>query len=115
MAANAVRAEWENLRSLAFGGISANYALVGTPLQDSTRMLKLTNLTDAALLISFDGVSDKDVIAAGSAWIYDITSNRTDLGGDFEIPAFRSIYVKQESSAATSGTLYVTVIYGATQ
>jgi hypothetical protein len=108
---NAVIAGYEDLRSLAFGGISGVYAAVGTPFENPVRMLKVTNLTDADLLISFNGVTDKDVIAAGSAFIYDYASNKAEPGGGLEQPAFQRLYVKQATAAPTLKSVYVTVIY----
>lgn len=108
---NAIRVDYEPLRSLAFGSIGSNYVAVGTPFSHPVRVLKVTNLTDANLLVSFDGITNEDVVGAGGFYLYDFTSNRTDLGGGFEQPAYDQIYVKQESTAATKGTVYITVIY----
>ncbi len=106
-----IRIMFEDLRSLAFGGISGTYAGVGTAFQKPVRMLKITNLTDAALIISFNGINDKDVIAANSAFIYDYGSNKSDSGGIAEQTAFERVYVREESSSPTSGSVYVTSIY----
>jgi len=108
---NAVILRFEDLRSLAFGGISGVYAGVGTGSTNAIRMIKVTNLTDATLLISFNGIDDKDVIAASSAFIYDYGSNTSIQGGALEQPSGTRIFVKQASGAATSGTVYVTIIY----
>lgn len=108
---NSVIVRWEDLRSLAFGGISGTYAAVGTPFQNPVRMLKVTNLTDADLIISFNGVDDKDIVAASSAWIYDFASNKAEPGGCLEQPAYERIYVKQATGAPTQKSVYVTVIY----
>ena len=114
MVQNAVCIAYDDLRSLAFGGISSSYAAVGLPFANPPRMYKVTNLTDAALLISFNGVSDKDVIPANAGQIYDYGSNMSVSGGLLEDVAGRRVYVKQESGAATSGKVYVTVMYAST-
>ena len=51
---SSVRVRYEILRSLGFAAISGVYAGVGTPFANGVRILKVTNLTDANLLISFD-------------------------------------------------------------
>lgn len=108
---SAMRLRYEDLRSLPFGSISGAYAGVGTFFVNPPRMLKVTNFTDANLIISFDGVSDKDVIAAQTAEIYDYGSNRADQAGNLEQSAGERVYVKQETSAPTVGTVYVTMMY----
>jgi hypothetical protein len=107
---SSLRATFEDLRSLAFGGISGTYAAVGTPFDNPVRMLDITNLTDANLLVSFDGVSDKIVLGAQSGKIFDFSSNKSNQAGLMELPPKR-VYVKQESGAASSGTFYVSAVY----
>lgn len=109
---NAIRVLYEPLRSLAFGGISGAYAGVGASFAHPVRILKVTNTTDAALLISFDGSTNHDVVAASSAWIHDYSANREANGDQLDQAQGTRIYVKQVS-APTLGTVYVTVI-GAT-
>lgn len=109
--AHAVRIAFENLRSLGFASISGTYAGVGAPFANPVRQIKISNFMDDNLLISFNGINDKDVVAANGFCLYDYTSNRTDSGGNLEQPAGIRIYVKQESGAPTSGNVYVTVIY----
>lgn len=108
---SSMRLRYETLRSLAFGSISGTYAGVGVPFANPVRMLKVTNLTDAALLISFNGIDDHDIVAEQSAQIYDYASNKTDQAGNLEQSAGERLYVKQASGAASSGSVYVTVMY----
>ncbi len=53
---NAIRIMYEELKTLAFGGISGTYAAVGSAFENPDRILKITNTTDANLLISFNGI-----------------------------------------------------------
>jgi len=108
---SSIRIRYETLRSLAFGGISGAYAPVGTSFAHPVRILKVTNLTDANLLISFNGIDNMDVVAAQASYVYDYASNKNDMGGSLEQPQGDRLYVKQESTAATSGSVYVTIIY----
>lgn len=111
MSSLSVRIRYEPLRSLAFGGISGSYAAVGTIFANPVRILKITNLTDADLLISFDGVTDRDIIPASTIEVLDYGSNKADTGGQLDQSVGDRVYVKQASGAATGGSVYVTVIY----
>lgn len=105
---------YETLRSLAFGGISAAYAGVGASFTNPVRMLTIDNFTDANLLISFDGVINKTVIHSNSTKVMDYASNKIEPVGQLEQPIGDRVYVKQESGAAGSGSVYVTVVYAST-
>jgi len=108
---SSVRARYEPLRSIAFGGISAIYAGVGTPFSNPVRILKVTNLTNEDILVSLNGIDDHDVVAANGFFLYDYSSNRSNAGGLLEQPQGDRIYVKAESGLPTGGNLYVTVVY----
>lgn len=109
--ANAVRVAYEDLRSIAFGSISAVYAGVGAPFANPVRILKVTNLTDANLLVSFNGIDDKDVVAANGFYLYDYASDRSETAGTLEQPVGERLYVKSETDDPTEGSIYVTIIY----
>ncbi len=111
MSSLSVRIRYEALRSLAFGGISGAYAGVGIAFDNPVRILKITNLTNADLLISFDGVTDRDIIPANTVEVLDYGSNKANPGGQLDQSLGERVYVKQASGAATSGSVYVTVIY----
>lgn len=111
MSSLSVRIRYEPLRSLAFGGISGSYAGVGTAFVFPVRILKITNQTNADLLISFDGVTDRDIIPAGTIEVLDYGSNKADTGGQLDQSMGDRVYVKQASGAASSGSVYVTAIY----
>lgn len=111
MLASSIRVDFEDLRVLGFAGISGSYAAIGTPFVHPGRMIKVSNGTDANLVISFNGIDDKDVVFAGQSWIYDFCSNKADCGGSLELPAGRRIYVKEELALATLGNVYITYIY----
>lgn len=108
---SSVRVRYEDLRTLNFAAISPAYAAVGTPFENPVRILKVTNLTNGNLLISFNAVDDMDIVAAGGFYLYDFTSNKSDAGGLFEQPAQDRLYVRNPGVAATSGDVYVTVIF----
>jgi len=111
MAKNQIRARYEELRSLAFGSIGATYAAVGTPFVHPVRIIKVFNDTDVNLVISFDGSTNQDISPSGSGHVIDYSANRATNGGQLEQAASETLYIKQESGAASSGSFYVTIIY----
>lgn len=112
---SAQKIAFENLRSLAAGSITNSYVGIGASFANPVRMLKVTNLSDSDLIISFDGINDQDVIAGSSAWIYDFCSNMSTQSGNLEFSVGKRVYVKYISGAPTNGKgVYVTVIYAST-
>ncbi len=108
---SATRAYFEALRSLAFGSISGSYAALGTKLLNPARIIKIVNTTDADVLISVDGTADHDIVPAGGFFLYDLTTNHAGNLQGFYFPQGTQFYVKQVS-APTSGSVYLTVVYG---
>ena len=112
--ANSVRVAYDDLRSLGFAGIGANYAAVGAAFANPVRLIKITNLTDVTLKVSFDGIHDQDIAPFLSSNIYDYGSNMGAKAGLMELPVGNRVYVKREAAVnPASGNVYVTVIYAA--
>ena len=109
--ANSVRVRYDALRSLDWTLITANYVGVGPAFVYPIRIMKITNSTDAVLLISFDGLDDKDITPGNTYTIYDYGSNRADTGGLLEVSAGDRFYVKAEGALPSLGKVYVTIIY----
>ena len=108
----ATKVTYENLRSLAFGSISGTYAKVGTSWSNPARMIRIHNWTDANLIISFNGVTDKAAIHSQSSQVLDYCSNASEQAGHFEQAAQSAVYVRLEGGAViTSGNVYLEVIY----
>lgn len=101
----------EPVRSLAFGAISGTYAGIGTSITNPARIVLIQNFTDAALMISQNGVNDHYPINANSSILLDVSSNQAQGQGGF-VAAGTRFYAKQVSAAATSGSIYLTVFYG---
>lgn len=101
-------------RSLAFGGIGAAYAQVGTSFTRPVRLIKLVNTSNQAMDVSADGVVDHDILPANAFYLYDLTSNKVrDEGAFFRVGY--GVWVKSTSGVApTSGAVYAVVICGAT-
>lgn len=106
----AIRMLAESLRSLAFGSISVTYAGIGTSFNNPCRLMYIVNDTDVLLTFSLDGVNDHFVIPSGGFLLLDVTSNMTLTGGSLTLSQGQRIYVK---GAPSSGSVYLTVFYGA--
>jgi hypothetical protein len=109
----AVKSRYDALRSLSAGSIIVSqYVAVGAVFSNPVRILKIQNLTNANLFISFDGITNHDIIPANAGEVYDICSNAALASGLLETPAGQRVYVMPESVAPTVGTaVYVTVQY----
>ena len=108
---NFLRARAEALRTLANGSISASYAAVGTATTAPARIVCFTNNTAGDMIFSLDGVTDHFFVKAGSFKLFDVATNRRQNDPIFAIAQGTIFYVKQ-STAPSSGDVYVEVIYG---
>ena len=109
---SAIRFAPEPVRTLAFGGIGAAYAAVGTALSNPIRIFFLQNLTDESLMFSFDGVTDHIPLPAGGFLLIDVTANKS-LAQGFFIAEGERLYVK-EIVTPTTGAVYISAFYGDT-
>jgi len=109
----AIRAEFEEVRRLAFGGIGNVFAGIGTPFGHPVRMLLLQNMTDVTLTFSDNGILDKIDLLAGSHIILDMTSNKT-IDQGFTIEKGTRLYVRWLDGAPSLGRVSLSVVYGTT-
>lgn len=100
----------EELRTLAFGSISGTYTLIQSALDKPARLLLVQNLTDALLIFSFDGIIDHFVLPASGFLLLDVMTNKLNDNGFF-ISRGSAISVKDNGSAATTGSVYLTSLY----
>jgi hypothetical protein len=94
------------IRTLAFGGISGTYAVVGTPFIFPVKLICFTNNTDGDVFFSEDGTTNQLFIAASSFKLFDFTTNRNALQPVWAIPKGTQFYVKQ-STAPSKGAVYI--------
>lgn len=108
----AIKLGIENLRSLAFGSISAGFTAVGTALANPANALKFTNTTDKEVIISDDGINDKIVLVAGEIFVFDVASDKSNRAETLAMGKGTILYVKQGADGApTSGNVYISVFY----
>lgn len=105
---NAVRVQYEPLRSLAHGSISSSYAAIGTPFANPIRMITIYNATDVTLTFSYDGTNDHGIVPTATILPYEYCANRSDQGGYMFQAEGTTVYVK---GAPSTGSVYITVIY----
>ena len=110
MGALAIRLMFEPVRSLSFGSIGAGYMGIGTALVYPARQIFVQNETNALLMFSLDGVNDHCPLPASGFLLLDVTSNKTVIQG-FYVAEGTRFYVK-EIGTPTSGSVYVSVMYG---
>lgn len=108
-----IRLAVEPARSLGFALIGAGYTGVGGVMENPVRILLITNLTNASLWFSHDGVEDHLPLPANSSFTLDITANKSSDAG-YYLPEGTRISVKQ-LGIPTQGSVYVTVYYGETE
>lgn len=105
----AQRVAFEERRDLAHGSFGGGYTAVGTPFAHPIRMLKIVNRTDVVIDVSFDGSTTHDVITANGAFIYDFTSNTTNVpSAIWAMNQGTQVYVQ---GTPTTGSVYVVAIY----
>lgn len=103
------RANFEPLKSLAFGGISATYAAIGLPSSHPVRAFCVNNNTAGDMIFSRDNtlVAGELFVKAGSYKLWDIQSNRKTTNEDkYELDNLTQWYVKQVT-APVSGAVYI--------
>lgn len=104
----------DTLRSLAFGGISAVYAAIGTAFTVEPRIICITNNTDGDLIVSDDNTNaaGKLFLAKGTFKLFDLQSNMDpNIDDGFVISQGTILYTKQVTAPST-GSIYVELIYG---
>jgi hypothetical protein len=106
----AIRLKPETVRTLAGTSVVAGYTAVGTEFLEPSRILILQNLSDEAVMFSFDGVNDHIAVPGPGSFVLDITSNKGVAGALF-VAQGTIIYVKRIGTP-TTGSIYVSTFYG---
>jgi len=108
----AIRADLEPLRSLAYTSMTSSYVAIGTPFDHPAHIIWVQNTTNVQLIFSNDGINDKFTLPANGYVVLDVTGNQAAYSGFF-LPTDTLLWVKAVGTP-TSGSAYVTVIYGDT-
>lgn len=108
------RAEFDTIRSAATGAIGATYATIGTALTSSATVVCFKNNTNGDVVVSTDGVNDKLFFTANSYAVWDIRTNSM-TNNDYLFPKGTQFYVKDGTTASTTGTFYIEVLIARVQ
>jgi len=103
------RVIFEPLRTVAFGGIGAAYAPVGSAMSHHARLVSFFNSTDADLIISLDNVNDHVRVAAGTGQVFDLTANKVKDDGLF-VSKGTIFFVKRAVGAPSVGNFWIQVM-----
>lgn len=93
------------------GGMSLTtsyQAVNSTPLEGACFRIALYNSTNGAVDISFDGVTDNDVVLAGSSIVIDAQTNAQPSG---LVALFQKGLVVYAKGAAAAGNIYISGYY----
>jgi len=113
MANNSVRAVFEPLRTLAAAAITGtSYVGIGSALANPCHLSLIQNLTDQLLIFSIDGINDHFALPANGFFLPDVTANRTNTSGSFSIAQGTRFYVRASGTVPTTGSVYVTTVFG---
>ncbi len=113
MATNlAVRVMPETVRSVDFTQISGTYIGIGSAFENPVHWFMVQNLSDQAIMISWDGVNDHFPLAANGYVIMDVASNKTLTAGSFMIAQGTRFYVKELVTPLGSGSVYLSIFCG---
>lgn len=102
---------YEPIRELGFGDIGVNFVPL-TATTDHTRIIRFVSTLNADVYISIDGINNHIRLAAGSFVLYDYSTNKIQNDGLF-LAQGTVIKVKLVSGAATSGSFWCEIVYGA--
>lgn len=107
------RAFFEPLRTLAFGGISAAYTDVGTPLDNPVRAFCITNNTQGDMIFTLDSsvAAGQMFIAKGSYKLYDVQANMNAQFDDKYVIAAQTQFSVKQLTAPVSGAIYIECLY----
>ena len=95
----------DTLRSIDSATFTGVYQAIGTPLTRPIRIFKFVNNSTALVTISWDGVNDHDILPAGSFFLYDITTNHSNVEGT------QGMYVKTGTQFYVKGAAGVGSVY----
>lgn len=102
------RVLFEPIRTLAFGGIGAAYAPIGTAFVNRAVILTIVNNTDAVLTFSFGNGVDNVVLPTLTTKMWNFGSNNNASASQLGMAVGTVVSVKGTPGA---GSVYVEVAY----
>jgi hypothetical protein len=96
---NAIKLAFEPLRELAAVDFGVGFTAIGDPLLYPARMNIFTNNTETSIYISLNGVDNHFEIAAGTAFVADWSSNKSNQGWCCADPSWYPVLGRYRSSS----------------
>lgn len=99
-------------KQLPFNLMTAGYTALGSPLENSVRIIKLLNTTTVDLVVSTDGVNDMIYLPAESFVLYDVSANVQPIkvSDNLRFAKGTQFYVKYVSAPA-AGSVVLEALY----
>jgi hypothetical protein len=109
----AKKVNFDTLRSLAFGSISAVYAAVGSATTINPRIMCITNKTQGDMIFSTDNtnVDGQLFVPAGTFKLFDLTANLVPGKDDNFVISVGTIFYVKQVTAPVSGAVYIEYLY----
>lgn len=101
----------EPLRSAAFGSITGTLTALGNPYANPVRIYFFTNYTDSIIYVSWNGTTNHFAIIPGNSITIDVCANQSNPDGLY-IATGDSTYIAYAGSAPTTGSVYLSIVYG---
>jgi hypothetical protein len=118
MSISSIQAYYEPLRILIDTDFTNDqYFPMGNPLLFASRIIRITNTTDANMIFTLDPTIDEgqEIVAAGTAIVTDFGASRNENGTMLAISANTTIWVKYEVDPPTHANpetaVYLSTIY----
>lgn len=96
----------EELRTIDSATFTGAYQALGAPTTKPIRIFKFVNNSNTLVTVSWDGVAAHDILPASSFFLYDITTNHSNVQGSQGqyVRTGTQFYVK---GAAGVGSVYL--------
>ena len=107
-----IRAVGDTVREVPSGILGVAYTQVGASFTHPTRIVIFQNYTDTGVMFSTNGVNDWLPLTPNGYLVLDVASNKTSTQG-FSFPEGATFYVRQLGAPATTGSVYISTVYGA--
>lgn len=108
----AVRVVFDSLREVAWDDFGGSYVLAGSVFAHPPRLLIMQNFTDQDALISFDGVTTHMFLPEGGQVVLDFASNASSVAGMWSMSVGEGVYVQDNGTPPTTGSVFASVAYG---
>lgn len=102
-------AQFDTLRTAAFGSITNSYVQLGPSLSIPAVELVFKNSTDAVIYVSTDGITDMKEYPPGWGEAVDVRTNAPE-SSDLLFPVGTSFFIQYVGSAPTSGSFSIEVL-----